>query len=148
MDDTFAPARSREGYRTFAHTGDLGLEVWADTPERLHALAAVALLAQVIEAREGRRDVERRVVLEGDDAEDLFVHWLNTALLEAELLGAVWTDAQIHALSDGGIDATLIGPRRDRTRQVYLREVKAVSRHALEVVLTPGHCRCRVVLDL
>jgi len=148
MDDTFAPARSREGYRTFPHTGDLGLEVWADTPERLHALAAVALLAQVIEARDDRHDVERRVVLEGDDTEDMFVHWLNTALLEAELLGAVWTDAQIHALSDRGIDATLLGPRRDRTRQVYLREVKAVSRHALELDLAPGHCRCRVVLDL
>ena len=148
MDDTFAPARSREGYRTFAHTGDLGLEVWADTPERLHALAAVALLAQVIEARDDPRGVERRVVLEGDDAEDLFVHWLSTALLEAELLGAVWTDAEVRALTDRRIEATLLGPRRDRGRQVYLREVKAVSRHALELDLAPGHCRCRVVLDL
>ena len=148
MDDTFAPARSGEGYRTFPHTGDLGLEVWARTPERLHALAAVALLAQVVEAAEGPPEVERRVALEADDTEDLLVHWLSTALLEAELHAAVWTSVEVHALTSRGIEATLRGPRRDRSRQVFLREVKAVSRHALELVLVPGACRCRMILDL
>ena len=60
----------------------------------------------------------------------------------------MWTDAEVRALTDRRIEATLLGPRRDRRRQVYLREVKAVSRHALELDLAPGHCRCRVVLDL
>ena len=39
-----------EGFRPFEHTGDLGLEVWAGSPERLHALAPVALHAQIAEA--------------------------------------------------------------------------------------------------
>ena len=139
-----------EGYRTFDHTGDLGLEVWADTAERLYGLAALALAAQEVEAREGNggTPIERRLTLEGDDSADLMVHWLNTVLLEGGLAEAVWTAADVHVLSPRRIDAVLRGPRRDRARHVFLREVKAVSHHDLALDLTPGRCRCRMVLDL
>jgi SHS2 domain-containing protein len=137
-----------EGFRTFDHTGDLGLEVWADTAKRLFGLAAVALAAQEVEAREGEGTIERRVTLDGDDPADLMVHWLNTALLEGGLADAVWTAADVRELSPRRIDAVLRGPRRNRARHVFLREVKAVSHHDLQLDLTPGRCRCRLVLDL
>jgi SHS2 domain-containing protein len=144
----------REGYRTFDHTGDLGLEVTATSPERLFALAAVALLAQVVEAGQGGEasaaDPGERVelALEGDDPADLLVHWLNTALLEAEVRGAVWTRARVESLGPRALRGTLEGPLRDPARHVFLREVKAVSHHALELVLEPPDCRCALVLDL
>jgi SHS2 domain-containing protein len=137
-----------EGYRTFDHTGDLGLEVWAGTPERLFAQAAIAVLAQVVEAAGDPVEVRVELDLEADDAADLLVHWLNTALLEAELRRAVWTRADVHRLTPGGLSATLEGPRLDPRRQTLLREVKAVSHHGLELALDPPGCRCRIVLDL
>jgi SHS2 domain-containing protein len=137
-----------EGFRTFDHTGDLGLEVWAETPERLYALAAEALLAQVIEAGPGPAEERVDLDLEGEDAADLLVHWLSVALLEAELRRAVWTRVDVRALSERAISGTLMGPRRDPRRQVFLREVKAVSHHSLALDLGPGHCRCRLVLDI
>jgi SHS2 domain-containing protein len=137
-----------EGFRTFDHTGDLGLEVWAETPQRLYALAVEALLAQVIEARDGQAEVRVDLDLEGEDARDLLVHWLSVALLESELRRAVWTRADVRALSERSISGTLSGPRRDPRRQVFLREVKAVSHHFLALELEPGRCRCRVVLDI
>lgn len=143
-----------EGFRTFEHTGDLGLEVWADDPERLYALAALALHAQIIQVAEGVAAkpggdvVERRISLVGQDPADLLIHWLNSTLLEAELAQAVWTAAEIHSLSPRGLEGSLAGPRRDRKHQVFLREVKAVSHHALELDLMPGTCRCRLVLDI
>ena len=48
-----------EGYRTFEHTGDLGLEVWADDPERLYALAAMALHAQLIQVADAPGEIGR-----------------------------------------------------------------------------------------
>ena len=137
-----------EGFHTFDHTGDLGLEVWAETPQRLYALAAEALLAQVIEAKDEPPEVRVDLELEGEDAGDLLVHWLSVALLEAELRRAVWTRADVRALSERAISGTLEGPRRDPRRQVFLREVKAVSHHFLGLELEPGHCRCRLVLDI
>jgi len=140
-----------EGFRTFEHTGDLGLDVWADSPERLHALAAVALHAQIIEvpdAGSAARRLERRISIEGRDAADLLVHWLNTTLLEAETAAAVWIGAEVQLLTSRRLEATLAGVPRDRARQVFLREVKAVSHHALELDLTPDACRCRLILDL
>jgi SHS2 domain-containing protein len=139
-----------EGFRTFDHTGDLGLEVWAETPQRLYGLAAEALLAQVVEVGAGDSAPEESVALEleGEDARDLLVHWLNSALLEAELRRAVWTRADVRSLSERGIAGTLAGPRRDARRQVFLREVKAVSHHFLTLALEPGRCRCQVILDI
>ncbi len=142
-----------EGYRVFEHTGDLGLEVWAADAARLHGLAAVALQAQMFQAREDApppppRELERRLALEGQDAADLLVHWLNTTLLESELAHAVWTRAEIRSLDRRALAGTVAGPPRDRARHVYLREIKAVSHHALELSLEPGACRCRLILDL
>jgi SHS2 domain-containing protein len=139
-----------EGFQTFDHTGDLGLEVRAATPDRLFALAAEALLAQVARPRApgAAPEVEAEVALAGDDDRDLFVHWLNTALLEAELRHAVWTRVEVLERTATSLRARLAGPRLDRARMETLREVKAVSHHFLELDLTPGACRCRLVLDL
>jgi SHS2 domain-containing protein len=137
-----------EGYRPFDHTGDLGLEIWADTPERLYALAAEAVLAQVAEALPGPTEVHRTLELEGDDPGELLIHWLNTALLEAERQRVVWIRASVRALDAWHLSAALEGQRLDPRRQVMLREVKAVSHHELVLDLERRPCTCRLVLDL
>lgn len=138
----------RERWSTFDHTADLGLEVEAPTPARLYAASALAVLAQVAECAEPVEEESRTVAAEGEDAADLLVNWLNAALLQAELAGAIWTRCEVARLDGRTIEATLHGPRRDRTRMTYLREVKAVAHHGLELALAPGRCRCRLVLDL
>jgi len=137
-----------EGYRTFDHTGDLGLEVWAETPERLYALAVEALHAQIAEPAADSAEIRLGLELDGDDAEDLMVHWLNTSLLEADVRRAVWVRATIEALSPRRLRAALEGQRLDPGRHVRLREIKAVSHHHLALELEPPECRCRLVLDL
>jgi len=137
-----------EGFRTFDHTGDLGLEVWAETPRRLYALAAEALIAQIVEAGPSAPDVRVELELEGQDPRDLLVHWLNSALLESELRQAVWTRAEVRSLSERALSGSLAGPARDPRVQVFLREVKAASHHFLDLDLEPGRCRCRVILDI
>src|SRR5213593_3083721 len=133
-----------EGHRTFDHTGDLGLEVWADTPERLYALAAEALCALIIQAPPAPPEVEMHTRLTADDPADLLVHWLNTVLLESEVRRAVWTSARIDSLTERSLEGRLAGLPRDPARQIALREIKAVSHHALELTRTPGACRCRL----
>jgi SHS2 domain-containing protein len=138
----------REGHGTFDHTGDLGLEVWAPGAARLYALAAEVLMALVADAHGAAPELEREVRITADDAADLLVHWLNTVLLESELAKAVWTLAEVRVLTPTTLEATLRGVRRDPARLTFLREVKAVSHHALELDLTEPACRCRLVLDL
>jgi SHS2 domain-containing protein len=137
-----------ESWRTFDHTGDLGLELEADTPERLHALAAEAVSSLVAEPAPGPSEVSHRIAIEGDDPSDLFVHWLNTALLEAAVRHAVWTRVTVTALDERRLAAMLEGQLIDPRRHVLGREIKAVSHHHLELELAPGACRARIVLDL
>jgi SHS2 domain-containing protein len=138
----------KEGFRTFDHTGDLGLEAWAGSPERLYAQAVLGVLAQVAETRERVREVEVSLDLEAADPGDLLVDLCNAALLEGEVREAVWTEARVTCPGPARLAAILSGPRRDSKRQVFLREIKAVSHHGLELDLTPGRCRCRLVLDV
>jgi len=137
-----------EGFRTFDHTGDLGLEVWAETPERLYALAAESLMAQIVETDDRTPECAVRLDLEGDDPADLLVHWLNSALLHAELERATWTAVVVEDLRPARLRALLQGPKRDAERQRFLREVKAVSHHDLALDLRPPACRCRLILDI
>ncbi|MGH7730460.1 MAG: archease [Candidatus Eiseniibacteriota bacterium] len=137
-----------EGWRTFDHTGDLGLEVWAPSPERLFARAALAVLAQVAETTGHLPEVEVRLTRAAPDPGDLLVDLCNTVLLEADVRDAIWTEARIVFNGPDRLEATLSGPRRDPRRQVFLREIKAVSHHDLELELAPGRCRCRLVLDV
>jgi SHS2 domain-containing protein len=137
-----------EGYRTFDHTGDLGLEVWAGTPERLFGLAAEALMAQIAEAGDDGTGVAVDISLTGTDPADLLVHWLNTALLQSALSRAIWTRATVSAWSPRTIEARLQGPLLDSSRHVLLREVKAVSHHDLALELDRPRCWSRIVLDI
>lgn len=137
-----------EGHRTFDHTGDLGLEVWAESPGRLYARAVLAVLAQVAEAAAHSPEVAVAFTRTAGDPEDLLVDLCNQALLEAEVRRAVWTDARVVLHGPRRLSAVLSGPRRDPRRQVFLREIKAVSHHDLELDLAPGRCRCRLVLDV
>jgi SHS2 domain-containing protein len=137
-----------EGFRTFDHTGDLGLEIWAPSPERLLARAALAVLAQIAEGGDPSPEIEVRCTRDACDAADLLVDLCNTALLEADVHHAVWTQACVRLLGPHRLEATFSGPRRDPARQVFLREIKAVSHHGVELDLTPGRCWCRLVLDV
>ena len=122
--------------------------MWADSPERLYGLAAEALLAQIALAPAAQVEARIEISLSADDPRDLLVHWLNTALLQAELEHAIWTKARVRSLTPRSIEATLEGALLDPSRQEMLREVKAVSFHDLVLVLEPGSCRCRVILDI
>jgi SHS2 domain-containing protein len=133
---------------TFDHTGDLGLEIEADGPERLHALAAEALCRQIALAAPGGDDVAVSLALDGDDPRDLFVHFLNTVLLEAEVRHAIWTHVTVSALTPTHLEARLAGQDLEGGAQVRMREIKAVSHHALELELAPGRSHARFVLDL
>jgi SHS2 domain-containing protein len=141
-------ARVQQGYATFDHTGDLGLEVWAPTPRELYEQAAVALMAQIADPGADPPVERAELSLEGDDPGDLLVHWLNSVLLESDLRHVVWTAVQVHRLTPRRIEATLMGARIDPKRHTLLREVKAVSFHDMQLRLDPGDCRCRLVLDL
>ena len=150
-------SRPDEGFETFDHTGDLGLTVWAPSRERLFELAAEALLAQVARPRAAEDSgagharaapLKTPLALEGDDPEDLLVHWLNSVLLESALRHALWMRVRVERLSDTGITAMLEGERLDPARHEFLREIKAVSHHHLALDLTPGACRCRLILDI
>lgn len=135
-------------YRWFDHTADLGMEVAGDSLEALFANAARGLYELAGAPFETDRPVEEEIRLRGADVPELMVSWLSELLfrlgsrgrwyrtLEIEVHGAA-----LRARASGGLVPE--GARRME------REIKAVTRHGLEVEQrADGRWRARLVFDV
>ena len=133
------------GHRQVEHTADLAFEIWAPTEEALLDEAARALTQVMTSGAPVEGAAERRLELSALDAEDRLVRWMNEILWLATGCGFLVCDAHV-ALSESNLTATLKGEERAGER--IRSELKSVTYHDLELVVRPGRCRARVVIDV
>ena len=130
------------------HTGELELELAADSPEELFAEAAVAL-GRLLADHEpgggtgGADPVEVEVEVHGRDPATLLAEWLAELAYLAERQGLVPERVGDLRWGETAITATVHG---HRGRPPPL--VKAVTYHRLERGAVDGSWRGRAVLDV
>ena len=140
------PASS--GYEFFAHTADTGIR--AHGPQLQDVLTGLAdglkeLLAEDsrIEPREARP-----VRLEADDAASLVLVWLQQLLFwfsTERFLPAAYEFTEVTPTTlRGAVRGGLFDPRR----HTQGREVKAITRHRLEVWQADGQWWGQVIVDI
>jgi SHS2 domain-containing protein len=129
-------------YRFVEHTGELEIELEAESAEELlgEALRAYAEVAGP-ERAEGE-PVERRVDLEASDLPALLAAWLDELVFLSETEGLVPENADL-TVSGTRVSGVLRG-RRGEARPL----VKAVTLHRLRFGRRDGVWRGRVVLDV
>lgn len=132
-------------WRELEHTGDLAIEVIADTREELFAEALIALIRLMVDPDSIRAAEERRIPVSGGDGEalrDLLAAALNVFMVE----GFVWRDAELRDDSRAPF-ARLEGEKFDPARHQLLEEIKAVTYHRLKVERVGAEWRAMVVFD-
>jgi SHS2 domain-containing protein len=72
--------KRKRTYRQLAHTADLGLRIWGDSPEELFENAGAALMGVLTDRRRLRRQKTTEILLVAPDLEALLVAWLNYLL--------------------------------------------------------------------
>lgn len=141
-------------WRTIEHTADLGIEIEADSPERLfeaaaHGLAGVLVgwEAGTVAADTRSVDIWRDLTLEAPDREALLVDWLRELLYMQEVDGLVLAAAEVVELGEGKLVARA-GFRRPGESGGVARELKGITYHDLEVRRSAAGWYARVIFDL
>jgi protein archease len=143
MSETIQPRLFRE----IEHTGDIGIELEADSRAELFRRAAIAIAQLMVDTTEVRAQTTRDLLIAGSQDEDL-MHDMLSALLQLFLLEAfIWSAASIEERDDG-LKLQLSGEPFNPDRHQFYEEIKAVTYHQLSVRRTGGKWRARVIFDV
>jgi protein archease len=135
-------------YRTFDHTADLGLSIRGASEEDLLANAAFAVFDIITDLGRVEPRETRRILVEGDSPEDLFINFLREVLYlyngERWLLKGLC----VTRIDEKVLEAEARGEPFDRRKHEILKEIKAVTYHQAEIRKTPDGWTARVIFDV
>ena len=139
---------TRELFREIEHTADLAIVVESTDLHDLFARAGLSLFALLVAPVSVRAAERRSVRVEGQDREDLLHEWLSRLLTDFYVDGFLAASIRVTQLDENHLEAELEGERFDRGRHALLREIKAVTYHALAIRDTAGGCEAQVTFDV
>ncbi len=135
-------------YETFDHTADIGVRVFGRTYEEVFANAAYALFDFITDLDQVEERTTFSVQVEGADAEDLLVRWLNELLFLWESKGLMLKGVTFSRLDERSLAALGRGEVFDPSRHVRNLEIKAVTYHQIQVRQMDGTWEARVIFDV
>ena len=135
-------------YSLLSHTADLGMLIRGNTCEELFRNAGMALLEQLVDNKAAETGKRIEISVSGNDPADLMVKWLSEILYLFAGEGLVVTGIYIRSLSQNKISANLSVMEYDNRYHEYLREIKAVTYHQIEVKEKRGLWTAKVIFDL
>jgi SHS2 domain-containing protein len=138
-------------YRFLEHTADCGLEVEAESRERLFAEALAGLTDTITELARVEERERRDLAVAAASFEDLLVEWLGELVFRFETEGLLFRRAEVAIAGEPPelrLAATAWGEAYDPRRHPLKVLVKAVTHHRLEVTATDAGWRAQVLLDI
>jgi SHS2 domain-containing protein len=130
-------------YERIAHTADVAIRVYGrDVPE-LFVHAARALFDMMAEPP-ATTGITRGITVDGVDAEDLLVNWLNALVFLNEVERETYSDFALDSFTPTLLTATLTGGPTVRR----IKGIKAATYHDLEIRETPAGVEADVVFDV
>ncbi len=134
----------------FDHTADVGLRVTADTLDELFRAAAEGLFDYIVVNRCDVKAVEvEAITLASDSPGELLAVWLNELIFRSETTHRVYGGFEVSVGPAGlTLAAKVSGEPIDRDRHVLDHEVKAVTRHGLELSRSGAGWVAEMILDI
>ncbi|HSL99990.1 MAG TPA: archease [Candidatus Limnocylindria bacterium] len=134
-------------FRLLPHTADLMIEVRGEDLPQLFSSCILALFSLLVDRRTVREAEARSAEVTGDTVEEQFF----SLLREVFLLFAVhkFLARTAHVRIEGKrVMLTVTGEPLDSSRHTVLREIKAVTAHAMVVERSLGGYLARFVVDV
>ncbi len=134
-------------YEFFDHTADVGIRATGSTLDAVFEQAARGLVELIAEQSRFEPAEARSIELHAVDTSVLLATWLRELLFWSatdRFLPAVY---QIH-VTPTTLVGTVRGERFDPARHQQGREVKAITRHQLEIRQTPSGWHAQVIVDI
>ncbi len=146
---------SEKGFKIVDHTADVGIKVWAEQLQDLFIEAAKATLSIVADITTIEKKEKRKISLEAENTEELFLQWLKEILYVIEKEEMVFSE--FHIENDNFsycddfkcfIQALLKGEKINSTRHGICTEIKAVTRHNFFLKKEDGLWKTFVLFDI
>lgn len=138
---------SRRRFRLLPHTADLMLEArGADLPG-LFASCVLALFSLLVDRRTVRGTEVRTAEVHGDTTEEQLLALLRAAFLLFAAHTFLVRTARV-TMKGKQVTLTVTGEPLDPSRHLIIREIKAVTAHAIAVGRSREGCFARFVLDV
>ena len=138
-------------YRFLEHTADMGVELEADSFEKLLSEGLLALTDCLTDVDDIEIELERLVDLTAASRDDLLVDWLNELvyLFETEALLLRLADLEVEQGESGvRLRGKVLGQRYDPKRHPIKTLIKAVTYHQLAVSSSSRGWTARVIFDI
>jgi SHS2 domain-containing protein len=139
--------RPQPGFEIWEHTADAGVTAHGRTLGEAFAQAAAGMYALMVDPDTVYESVLREVAIHAPDVERLLVNWLVELLVFTDAEGVVFRRFVVE-VQDTTLHGRAYGERINPQRHTVRGQVKAVTRHQLEVAREEGSYRVRVLFDM
>ncbi len=139
------------GHRRLAHTGDTGLELWADSLPLLFVEALRGFTDTVLQLSKVGSGQRRSFSVRAPELDRLLVQWLEELLYEFEVNALVFSGADVNISEyNGGWELRAIawGESYNAARHRLKVPVKGVTYHGLSLREDQDTWRGRIVFDI
>ncbi len=135
-------------YEFFPHTADVGIAAHGATLAELFEQAARGLVELIAEDSALEAKETRRLAVSADDTARLFWKWLNELLFWFSTDRFLPVQYDLETVTPTLLRGRVTGERFDPTRHVQGREVKAITRHLLQVEQRGGTWHAQAIVDI
>jgi SHS2 domain-containing protein len=140
---------SRRGwFQVIDHTADVAIAAGAPDLPALFDCCAAGMTSLLAEGEAPRPLSEHPIAAQGGDRPELLVDFLRQILWLHVSQRFLYAAARFDRFEPMALAGAVRGEAADPARHVLVREIKAVTYHALELDETPGRCQARVVFDV
>ena len=135
------------GYEFFDHTADIGIRAHGQTLEQLFIALAQGLVELIAEDSRIEPQETRRMELSADSTESLLLAWLKELLYWFSTDRFLPVRFELTEVTLTSLRGQVHGEEFDPSRHAPGREVKAITRHLLEVRNVNGEWHAQIIVD-
>jgi SHS2 domain-containing protein len=137
-----------KGYEFFDHTADIGIRAGGGTLAELFVRLARGLTELLVEDSRLAPRHSRALELSAPDAQSLLLAWLQEVLFWFSTERFVPVEYALAEVTPTALRGQVRGDTFDPARHAQGREVKAITRHLLQVTRANGAWRGQVIVDI
>jgi SHS2 domain-containing protein len=128
-------------------TADAAFEAYGKDLNELFANAALAMFEVMINTKQIKPKIEKKVKANGNDLESLMFDWLNALLVYVDSENLAFSEFNVK-INNFELEAVCKGEKIDVKRHETRTVVKAATYHKLEIKKEKNYWKARVIVDI
>lgn len=130
-------------------TADVAFVAYGKDLNELFANAALAMFEVMINTKEVKPEIGRKVKVNGNDLQSLMFNWLNELLIFVDSENLAFSQFGVRAdESELKLEAICKGEKMDQKKHETRTHVKACTYHLMEIKKVKNVWRAQVILDI